>query len=252
VENLSIKQLLEENKRLSEENKRLSEENKRLSEENKLLALENEKLRADNARLNHEMSLMRQKMDLLIRRMFGRSSEKLDANQLELFILNLDDESGKDEASSLQEADPIKSAGNRRGGTRRERWPSDLPVVEEVIESAEVVAALQDWRLIGAEVSEQLDYQPAKFLRRRLVRRKYVHRLDREIAPVIAPLPEVLLERCIAAPRSFGCNHCRKILRSSSPLPSGKYFWESPRGLPAAGEHVTMDGLGRRLAAAHL
>ncbi len=79
MENLSIKQLLEENKRLS---------------------LENEKLREDNARLNHELTLMRQKMDLLIRRMFGRSSEKLDTNQLDLFLLNLDDESGAERSET--------------------------------------------------------------------------------------------------------------------------------------------------------
>lgn len=179
MENLSKEQLLEENKKLS---------------------MENKMLREDNARLNHEMTLLRQKMDLVIRRMFGKSSEKLNADQLELFILNLGDNLGKGEASSLQEADPTKSVGKSRSGSRRERWPSDLPVVEEVIEPAEVVAAPQDWRLIGEEVSEQLDYQPGKFLRRRLVRRKYVHRMDRQVAPVIAPMPEVLLERCIAAP----------------------------------------------------
>lgn len=172
MENLSKKQLLEENRMLRQEVKRL----------------------------NHEMALMRQKMDLLIRRMFGKSSEKLDANQLDLFLLNLPDESGKGEASSLQEADPAKNTKARNNEPRRERWPSDLPVVEEIIDPAEVVAAPEDWRLIGAEVSEQLDYEPAKFLRRRLVRRKYVHRQDRDVAPVVAPMPEVLLERCIAAP----------------------------------------------------
>ena len=172
MENLSKKQLLEELRKRDEE----------------------------IVRLNHEMTLMRQKMDLLIRRMFGRSSEKMDANQLDLFLLSLPDESGKGEASSLQEADPAKNPKARSSEPRRERWPSDLPVVEEIIEPAEVVAAPEDWRFIGAEVSEQLDYEPAKFLRRRLVRRKYVHRQDRDVAPVMAPMPEVLLERCIAAP----------------------------------------------------
>jgi len=159
-----------------------------------------QKLSEENARLNREMALMRQKMDLLIRRMFGRSSEKLEAGQLDLFLLNLEDEAGKGEASSLPEADPAKCPQGRKSTPRRERWPEDLPIVEEIIEPKEVQAAPQDWRLIGAEVSEQLDYEPGRFLRRRVVRRKYVHRRDREVAPVIAPLPEVLLERCIAAP----------------------------------------------------
>jgi transposase len=54
--------------------------------------------------------------------------------------------------------------------------------------------------LIGAEVSEQLDYEPGRFLRRRWVRRKYVRRGDPEAVPVIAALPPSLQERCIAAP----------------------------------------------------
>ena len=52
----------------------------------------------------------------------------------------------------------------------------DLPIVEEIIDPKEVQNAPQDWRLIGAEVSEQLDYEPGRFLCRRLVRRKYVPR----------------------------------------------------------------------------
>ncbi|CAN5550870.1 hypothetical protein BH09VER1_BH09VER1_25140 [soil metagenome] len=72
--------------------------------------------------------------------------------------------------------------------------------LEAVVEPEEVVAAPQDWRLIGAEVSEQLDYEPARFFRRRLVRRKYVKRHEAETAPVLAPLPPSLQERCLAAP----------------------------------------------------
>jgi transposase len=64
----------------------------------------------------------------------------------------------------------------------------------------EVQKAPHDWRLIGGEVSEQLDYEPGQFLRRRLVRRKYVRRGDLEAPPVIAALPPSLQERCIAAP----------------------------------------------------
>jgi len=152
------------------------------------------------ARLNHELKLMHQKMDLLIRRMFGRSSETLHPDQLDLFLLNLPDELGKVEASSLKEADPVPQTSNAKAKPRRERWPADLPVIEEIIEPKEVQEAPGQWRFIGAEVSEQLDYEPAKFLRRRLIRRKYVHRVNKEAPPVIAPLPAVLQERCIAAP----------------------------------------------------
>jgi len=65
-------------------------------------------------------------------------------------------------------------------------------VVEEVIEPEEVVAAPADWKLIRAEVSEQLDYEPGRFFRRRMVRRKNVRRGDLFTPPVIAPLPPSL------------------------------------------------------------
>ena len=166
----------------------------------KQLLQENEELRAENARLRQEVELLRQKMDLLIRRVFGRSSEKLDAAQLDLFLLGPENEAGKVDASSLEEADPRHEVRARRNGRPRERWPAELPVVEEIIDPKEVQQAPEAWRLIGAEISEQLDYEPGRFLRRRVVRRKYVRRGDPEALPVIGGLPPSLQERCIAAP----------------------------------------------------
>ena len=101
--------------------------------------------------------------------MFGRSSEKLDLTQLDLFLMTAENEPGKVDASSLEEADPRHEPRARRDARCRERWPADLPVVEEIIDPKEVQKAPEDWRLIGAEVSEQLDYEPGRFLRRRWV-----------------------------------------------------------------------------------
>ncbi|CAN5481332.1 hypothetical protein BH09VER1_BH09VER1_53750 [soil metagenome] len=49
-------------------------------------------------------------------------------------------------------------------------------------------------------VSEQLDYEPGRFFRRRTVRRKYVRKGQVDEAPVIAPLAPMLQERSMAAP----------------------------------------------------
>ncbi len=69
-----------------------------------------------------------------------------------------------------------------------------------MIDPEEVTAQPEQWRCIGSEVSEQLDYEPARFLRRRLVRRKYVSRQNPQDAPVIAELPPTLQDRCTVAP----------------------------------------------------
>jgi transposase len=120
----------------------------------------------------------------------------LDRAQLEL-LLQLS-------VSSAPEAPEVVQAIARNPSvTRKERaprLPENLPVVEEVIDPEAVKEKPEAWRCIGQEVSEQLDFEPAHFLRRRIVRRKYVHRVDLDQSPVIAPLPECLQERGLAAP----------------------------------------------------
>jgi transposase len=165
---------------------------------------QNRLLQAENERQSLEIKLLKEKVDLLIRRLFGSKSEKLDAAQLELLLKEA--ESGKADASAEKaEASPIvesaKSAAKRaEKKQRRERWPKDLAVEQEIIEPTEVRENPEAFRCIGEEVTEMLDYQPAKFFRRQIIRRKFVRRGQNDLAPVIASLPESLQQRCIAAP----------------------------------------------------
>jgi len=143
-----------------------------------------------------ENELLRQKIDLLIRRVFGSSSERLDRAQLEL-LLQLSASPNITE----QEVSPTVVSSSRRSCRQRTlRLPENLPVVEEVIDPEPVKQKPEAWRCIGQEVSEQLDFEPPRFLRRRTIRRKYVHRIDRDLAPMIAALPECLLDRSLPAP----------------------------------------------------
>lgn len=148
------------------------------------------------AQSQRENALLRQKIDLLVRRVFGASSEHLDPSQLEL-LLQLPPASTPPAPVAI--ITPERSVV-RPGKERTPRLPENLPVVEEVIEPEPVKAAPEQWRCIGQEVSEQLDYEPARFLRRRTIRKKYVHRKEPDRAPVIAPLPERLLDRSLPAP----------------------------------------------------
>ncbi len=145
--------------------------------------------------LRRENALLRQKIDLLVKRVFGSSSEQLGKNQLEL-LMQLP-------ASATVEAIGAAPEKERAGRSRKERTtrlPENLPVVEEVLDPEAVKAQPEQWRCIGQEISEQLDYEPGRFLRRRVVRRKYVHRTNPDCAPIIAPLPERLLDRSLPAP----------------------------------------------------
>jgi transposase len=143
-----------------------------------------------------ENQLLRQKVDLLIRRVFGSSSEKLDPGQLELLVLP--------EAAAAPAPPPAPPSQPTRPPRLRQpkapRLPDHLPVVEIVIDPEPVKAQPENWRQIGQEVTEQLDYEPGRFLKRRIVRRTYVHRTEPDRAPLTAPLPPCLQERGLAAP----------------------------------------------------
>jgi transposase len=147
------------------------------------------------AAAHREIGWLRQKLDALARRVFGVSSEALNPAQLQR-LLQL-----PELALPPVENLPVPPVVEQRRPVVRQvrapRLPEHLPVVEEVIEPEPVKQKPDDWRCIGQEVSEQLDYEPARFLRRRTIRKKYVHRTEVDAVPVIAPLPERLLDRSL-------------------------------------------------------
>ncbi len=161
-------------------------------------------LTKENQALKKKVSLLEQKLDVLIRKLYGKSSEKVDPNQLELLGLDAD-EPGKDEASAanvetlLAEAEAAKPKKNKR--ERKPRIPEDLPLVEEtVIDPDAVKAEPEAWRRIGEEVTELLDYEPGRFVRRRIIRPTYVKRADNAAPPITAQQPALLVEGGILAP----------------------------------------------------
>jgi transposase len=155
-------------------------------------------LRQDNESLRKENQLLREKVNLLLRRVFGASSETMDPAQLQLLL------AGAELVGSA--AEPPAKAPKPRAQVpvvrkpKTPRLPETLPVVEELIDPEPVKAAPEQFRQIGQEVSEQLDYEPARYFRRRVVRRTYVSKTEPDQAPVTAPLPPTLQERCIATP----------------------------------------------------
>jgi len=159
-----------------------------------------EECQQELAAARRENELLRQKMDALVRRVFGSSSERVDRFQLEL-LLQLPE-------VAVQESPPQETALPAEKQmrlplprqSRAARLPENLPVIEQVIDPEPVKQQPEQWRLIGQEVSEQLDYEPGRFLRRRLIRRKYVHRTMDDAVPLIALLPERLLDRSLPAP----------------------------------------------------
>ena len=150
------------------------------------------------AAAQRENLLLRQKIDALARRIFGVSSEALDPAQLQLLLQMPELKPAENPLALVVVEKPKPMVAVRKH--RTQRLPENLPVIEEVIDPEPVKEQPENWRCIGQEVSEQLDYEPGRFLRRRTIRRKYVHRTDTDAVPVIAPLPECLQERGLASP----------------------------------------------------
>jgi len=160
---------------------------------------------AQLAQAKQEIALLKEKIDALARRLFGKKSEQLDPQQLQLLFQELEapgPAAGKESGPQGFEVEPARplKLSPRRSRVRTWRLPDHLPVVEEILVPEAVRACPQAWRQIGEEMSEKLDYEPARFLRRRILRLKFVRYAEPETAPVIAPLPPCLLERSMVTP----------------------------------------------------
>ena len=144
----------------------------RQSEPSELLARATAELTRANdqiAELRMENKLLREKIDALIQRLFGAQSERLDAAQLLLMLQGLDHRPKAEEPVEAEA--PRRSTDPSPPRERGPRVPDHLPVVEEVIVPEQVKGCPEAWRHIGDEVTEQLDYEPARFFKRRIVRR---------------------------------------------------------------------------------
>lgn len=170
----------------------------------KLLTEENERLKQHN-------QVMKLKVDALARRLFGKSSEKLDPEQLQMVFEAMergeDDPAKKPGASTValdgSEAEDealITTAGVKRKKRSLDDLIQGLPVTEVVVEPEEVRADPAAWACIGAEVTRLIDYTPGKFSAQHIIRRKYVRKEQRHLPPIIAPTRQ-LQERCIASPK---------------------------------------------------
>jgi transposase len=150
------------------------------------LAASVQALREENAALRTENKLLQQKNQLLLRRLFGRQSEKLDSRQMELLLGEL----VQLQAAAVPPPDddpPPRPRGPRPH--REPRLPEDLPTEEVVLDPEEVKHDPKAYRCIGQDVTEELDVTPARYLRRLYIRRKYVAKADRRSLPIQAPMP---------------------------------------------------------------
>ena len=119
--------------------------------------------------------IWRQHIDQLVRRLYGPRNERLRTDQPSLFEEPADAEVLNEPAAPEEPSDAGQP--RRRQGHGRRRLPADLPrkpVIHDVSDADKICPCCQKPRVrIGEEVSEQLDYQPAKVFVWRHTRLKY-------------------------------------------------------------------------------
>ena len=138
--------------------------------------------------LQTENKLLRQKLELFLKRYFGGTkNESLDPKQLELLLAGLAALTAP--APVVEKTTPARATIAAR--PVRQPLPAHLETERVVLEPVEVQQQPAGWRKLGEEVTEELDWKPAKFIKRLYIRPKYAN--AERIA--IAPLPARLIEK---------------------------------------------------------
>jgi transposase len=151
--------------------------------------------RAENGRLADQNDRLRQLIRQLQRMQFGRRSEKLDPDQLNLALEDLEQAVAEVEAEQ-DKADPARRKARsekRRAG--RGPLPEHLPRVEVVVEPEHTACPCCGgaMHMIGEDRSQRLDVIPAQYQVIVTRRPKYACRTCQE-AVVQAPAPARLIE----------------------------------------------------------
>jgi transposase len=137
-----------------------------------------------------ESEQLRQRLDQLLRRLYGPRSERLNPDQPLLFA----EPPAGEAVTPPPTTDPGEAAKPRRKGHGRQQLPKHLPRDRRVYELSEAerlcLGCGQSRVVIGQEVSEQLDYEPASLMVIEHVRLTYACpccEKQRQAAGLVAP-----------------------------------------------------------------
>jgi transposase len=148
---------------------------------------------------------LQQQLAWLKRQLFGRKSEKMNPNQRLLFKDMYTALQAQLEAATTDDQDAEQSnTSNAKKKTRKQGslqdtnrngrvpLPADLPRVPEYLDPD--LHGMPDARCIGEDITEILEYIPAGFYVRQIIRRKYVSDAFADKV-IMAPLPDLPIKK---------------------------------------------------------
>jgi transposase len=164
-----------------------------------------QKLLDEVQRLQMEVRYLRELLRLARIAKYGPGSEQLSDEQLELLELEpgVRAEEVQAESEKAQLKLPLRSP--RKEGHGRQSLPAHLPRVEQIIACTEQECVCgrcgREKTLIGYESSEQLDFEPARYLVRVTKREKRACQHCPEGGVACAPAPKQIIEKSLATDR---------------------------------------------------
>lgn len=154
-----------------------------------------------------EIDKLKHRIDWLCRKLFGKSSEKVDPSQLALAFEQLaveDAAAGAADVKAPEEDGPVETdSGEPRGrgkkkGHGRGALPADLPrrrvVIEVPAQERACSCCQKEMTPFGEDVKLTLDYEPARITVVETVRVKYSCSKCHE-GVVIAPVPDAVMDK---------------------------------------------------------
>lgn len=146
--------------------------------------------------LQKKYDLLQWEMAQIKRMLFGSKSEKhafVPPGQGSLFELPAEEKPTGKQKISYERSTP----GPDKNKPVRSELPASLPRIEETIEPDPLPEGAQK---IGEEISEILEYKPARLFVRRIVRPKYAVKNQEEKGILCAEMPQLPLPRSNAGP----------------------------------------------------
>lgn len=156
------------------------------------------------------LKMLQHQVEQLLRRVYGRRSEKLDPNQLmfdDLILESLDQPLPQSPPELISE----QKVERKKPRTVKRRHPGRIPIPEH-LERVEIVLYIPDenkvcpetgkpLKKIGEEVSEKLEYRPGKLIVNVYKRPKYASPdslAAGHVGVITAPMPNHPIEKCQA------------------------------------------------------
>ena len=206
LKSLFISFINQKDQQINQKDQQLKLKDQQLKLKDQQLKLKDQQLKLKDQQLNQKDQQLNQKdqqikdlndfLQFLRRKKFAPRSES-NVGQLELFneAEELLDDIETNENEEV-EKEKISSYERKRPG-KRKPLPAMLPRVEEIIDISEEEKI--GMKFIGNEISEKLEFGPAKIYVRRIIRKKYAPINDESKQIITAPSPDELLPKAMAS-----------------------------------------------------